>query len=40
MGYRNIFGMQVKLIFGYGIFWTFYFGIWDIAYPPKQASVM
>ena len=28
------FGIRVKLIFGYGIFWTVYFGIWDIAYPP------
>ena len=28
------FGIRVKLILGYGIFWTVYFGIWDIAYPP------
>ena len=28
------FGIQIKLILGYGIFWTVYFGIWDIAYPP------
>ena len=27
------FGIRVKLILGYGIFWTVYFGIWDIAYP-------
>ena len=27
------FGIQVKLILGYGIYWTVYFGIWDIAYP-------
>ena len=32
------FGIRVKLILGYGIFWTVYFGIWDIAYPPNQAS--
>ena len=32
------FGIRVQLILGYGIFWTVYFGIWDIAYPPKQAS--
>ena len=32
------FGIRVKLILGYGIFWTVYFGIWDIAYPTKQAS--
>ena len=25
------FGIRVKLILGYGIFWTVYFGIWDIA---------
>ena len=29
-----------KLILRYGIFWTVYFGIWDIAYPPNQASQM
>ena len=34
------FGIQVKLILGYGIFWMVYFGIWDIAYPPNQASQM
>ena len=34
------FGIRVKLILGYGIFWTVYFGIWDIAYPPNQASVI
>ena len=34
------FGIQVNLILGYGIFWTVYFGIWDIAYPPNQASNM
>ena len=34
----NNFGIRVKLILGYGIFWTVYFGIWDIAYPPNQAS--
>ena len=34
------FGKRVKLILGYGIFWTVYFGIWDIAYPPYQASLM
>ena len=28
------FGIRVKLILGYGIYWTVYFGIWDIAYPP------
>ena len=27
------FGIRVKLILGYGIFWTVYLGIWDIAYP-------
>ena len=27
------FGIRVKIL-GYGIFWTVYFGIWDIAYPP------
>ena len=32
------FGIRVKLILGYGIFWTVYFGIWDIAYPPNQSS--
>ena len=32
------FGIRVKLILGYGIFWTVYFGIWDIAYTPNQAS--
>ena len=30
----------VILILGYGIFWTVYFGIWDIAYPPNQASLV
>ena len=34
------FGIRVKLILGYGIFWTVYFGIWDTAYPPNQASKM
>ena len=34
------FGIQVKLILGYGIYWTVYFGIWDIAYPPNQASLL
>ena len=34
------FGIRVKLILGYGIFWTVYFGIWDIAYSPNQASIM
>ena len=33
------FGIRVKLILGYGIFLTVYFGIWDIAYPPNQASI-
>ena len=33
------FGIQVQLILGYGIFWTVYFGIWDIAYPSSQASL-
>ena len=33
------FGIRVKLILGYGIYWTVYFGIWDIAYPPNQASL-
>ena len=32
------FGIRVKLILGYGIFWTVYFEIWDTAYPPNQAS--
>ena len=32
------FGIRVKLILGYGIYWTVYFRIWDIAYPPNQAS--
>ena len=32
------FGIQVKLILGYGIYWTVYFGIWDIVYPHNQAS--
>ena len=29
------FGIRVKLILGYGIFWTVYFWdiIWDTAYP-------
>ena len=36
----NYFGIRVKLILGYGIFWTVYFGIWDIAYPLNQASKM
>ena len=31
----NYFGIRVKLILGYGIFWTVYFEILDIAYPPK-----
>ena len=46
MGYSGIlgygifyFGIRVKLILGYGIFWTIYFGLWDIAYPSNQASV-
>ena len=34
------FGIRVKLILGYGIFWTVYFGIWDITYPPNQASLL
>ena len=34
------FGLQVKIILGYGIFWMVYFGIWNIAYPPNQASAM
>ena len=34
------FGIRVKLILGYGIYWTVYFGIWDIAYTPIQASVV
>ena len=36
------FGIRVKLILGYGIFWTVYFGIWDIAYPltkPHNSSL-
>ena len=33
------FGIRVKLILGYGIYWTVYFGIWDIAYPPNQTSL-
>ena len=32
------FGIRIKLILGYGIYWTVYFGIWDIAYTPNQAS--
>ena len=32
------FGIRVKIIWGYGIYWTVYFGICDIAYPPNQAS--
>ena len=32
------FGIRVKLILGYWIYWTVYFWIWDIAYPPNQAS--
>ena len=31
------FGIRVKLILGYGILWTVYFGMRDIAYPPYQA---
>ena len=27
------FWIRVKLILGYGIYWTVYFGIWDIAFP-------
>ena len=34
------FGIRVKLILGYGILWTVYFEIWDIAYPPNQASIV
>ena len=34
------FGIRVKLILGYGIYWMVYFGIWDIAYPPNQASLL
>ena len=34
------FGIRVKLILGYGIFWTVYFGIWYIAYPPNEASLV
>ena len=34
------FGIRVKLILGYGIFWIIYFGIRDIAYPPNQASLI
>ena len=34
------FGIRVKLILGYGIYWTVYFGIWDIAYPHNQASLL
>ena len=37
---RVYFGIRVKLILGYGLFWTVYFGICDIAYPPNQASEM
>ena len=36
----NYFGIRVKLILGYWIFWTVYFGIWDIAYLPNQASLI
>ena len=32
------FGIRVKLILGYGIFWLVYFGIWDIAYPPPPTT--
>ena len=32
------FGIRIKLILGYGIYWTVYFGICDIAYPLNQAS--
>ena len=45
MGYSGILGYGLleiifgKLILGFGIFWTVYFGIWDIAYPPNQASL-
>ena len=28
------FGIRVKSILGYGIYWTVYFGIWNIAYHP------
>ena len=48
MGYSGILGYGIlEFIFGYelnfkileyGIIWTVYFGIWDIAYPPNQAS--
>ena len=27
------FGIRIKLILGYEIYWTVYFGIWDIANP-------
>ena len=52
MGYSGIlghgifeiyFGERVKLILGYGIFWTVYFGIWDIANPltkPRYSLLM
>ena len=34
------FGIRVKLILGYGVYWIVYFGIWDIAYPHNQASLV
>ena len=34
------FGIRVKLILGHGIFWTVYFGIWDIAYPLTKPFIM
>ena len=34
------FWIRVKIILEYGIVWAVYFGIWDIAYPPNQASLM
>ena len=36
---RLYFWIRVKLSLGYGIYWTVYCGIWDIAYPPNQASL-
>ena len=35
-----ILGYELKLILEYGIYWTVHFGIWDIAYPPNQASLI
>ena len=40
MGYSGILGYGIlEFILGYE-FWTVYFGIWYIAYPPNQASKM